>query len=119
MRKFLLLLVLGLFCTIAQAVPADNAPGKVRQPDGTTLTVCLHGDEFFNYLTTIDGYTVVQNKAGYYTYARLDGDRLVASDHIARDQRSAADNAYLAGVPKGLVSNAMVQRGVPRLDYPD
>ncbi len=111
MRKFLLLLVLGLFCTIAQAVPADNAPGKVRQPDGTTLTVCLHGDEFFNYLTTIDGYTVVQNKAGYYTYARLDGDRLVASDHIARDQRSAADNAYLAGVPKGLVSNAMVQRG--------
>ena len=60
MRKFLLLLVLGLFCTIAQAVPADNAPGKVRQPDGTTLTVCLHGDEFFNYLTTIDGYTVVQ-----------------------------------------------------------
>lgn len=111
MRKFLLLLVLGLFCTIAQAVPADNAPGKVRQPDGTTLTVCLHGDEFFNYLTTIDGYTVVQNKAGYYTYARLDGDRLVASDHIARDQRSAADNAYLAGVPKGLVSNAMLQRG--------
>ena len=116
MRKFLLLLVLGLFCTIAQAVPADNAPGKVRQPDGTTLTVCLHGDEFFNYLTTIDGYTVVQNKAGYYTYARLDGDRLVASDHIARDQRSAADNAYLAGVPKGLVSNAMVQRGTRLLN---
>ncbi len=116
MRKFLLLLVLGLFCTIAQAVPADNAPGKVRQPDGTTLTVCLHGDEFFNYLTTIDGYTVVQNKAGYYTYARLDGDRLVASDHIARDQRSASDNAYLAGVPKGLVSNAMVKRGTRLLN---
>ena len=102
---------MGLFCAVAQAVPADSTPGKVHQPDGTTLTVCLHGDEFFNYLTTVDGYTVVQNKAGYYTYACLNGDRLVASNHIARDQRSAADNAYLAGIPKGLVSNAMVQRG--------
>ncbi len=106
-----MLFVMGLMCAIAQAVPADNAPGTVRQPDGTTLTVCLHGDEFFNYLTTSDGYTVVKNKAGFYTYARLDGDRLVASNYIARDQRNAVDKAYLASVPKGLVSNAMVQRG--------
>ena len=108
---------MGLISAIAQAVPADPAPATVHQPDGTTLTLILHGDEFFNYLTTSDGYTVVQNKAGYYTYARLDGDRLVASDCIARDQRTAADQIYLSGVPKGLTSKAMVQRGKSLLNH--
>ena len=100
-------------CLVARAVPADPTPAQVSQPDGTSLTLVLHGDEFFNYLTTIDGYTVVKNKAGFYTYARLDGNSLVASDLIARDEakRSAADRAFLANVHKGLVSYAMVQSG--------
>ena len=114
MKKTLFLLVGGLLCLVARAVPADPTPYKVTQPDGTTLTLTLHGDEFFNYLTTIDGYTVERNDAGFYTYARLDGDRLVPSDRIARDaeHRTAADRAALAVVPKGLKSEAMVQRGI-------
>ena len=111
MKNLLLLLVMGLMCLNALAVPADPTPATVTQPDGTTLTIVLHGDEFFNYLTTTDGYTVVKNKAGYYTYARLDGDRLVASNTVARDNRTAADRAYLAGVPKSLKSQAMVEQG--------
>ena len=113
MRKTLLFFALGLFCALAYAVPADPMPARVQQPDGTSLTLCLHGDEFFNYLTTSDGYTVVKNAAGYYTYARLDGNRLVASDVIARDenQRTAGDRAALAGLPLGLTSPEMVQRG--------
>ena len=96
MKKTLLLIAMGMVCMFAHATPADPTPAKVTQPDGTTVTVQLHGDEFFNYLTTLDGYTVVKNKAGYYTYARLDGNQLVASDRIARDNRTAADKAYLA-----------------------
>ena len=111
MRKFLSFFVLGLMCLTLQAVPADPTPGQITQPDGTKLTVILHGDEFFNYLTTEDGYTIVKNEAGYYTYARLDGSNLVASNFIARNDRTAADRAYLAGVPKGLTSPAMVQDG--------
>ena len=117
MKKTLFLLVMGLLCLVARAVPADPTPSKVTQPDGTTLTVTLHGDEFLNYLTTLDGYTVVKNEAGYFTYARLDGNRLVASDRIARDNRTAADKAYLAAVPKGLKSNAMVERGTRLLSH--
>ena len=104
-------------CLVARAVPADPTPAIVTQPDGTTLTLVLHGDEFMNYLTTSDGYTVVKNKAGYYTYARIDGNDLVASNCIARDNRTAADRAYLAGVPKGLTSPAMVQRGKKMLNH--
>ena len=92
MRKILLLLVVGLCGLMAHAIPADPTPVKVTQPDGSTLTIKLHGDEFFHFTTTSDGYTVVKNSGGYYTYARLDGDHLVASDRIARDpsRRSAA-----------------------------
>ena len=112
MRNFLTILVTGLMCCLsAHATPADPTPGQVTQPDGSKLTVVLHGDEFFNYLTTTDGYTVVKNEAGYYTYARLDGNTLAASTCIARDARSAGDRAYLAAMPKGLTSPAMVQRG--------
>ena len=119
MRKILLFFALGLMCLVSRAVPADPTPGQVTQPDGTKLTVVLHGDEFCNYLTTIDGYTVVKNKAGFYTYARLDGNSLVAGDLIARDEakRTAADRAVLASLPKGLVGNDMVQRGKKMLKH--
>ena len=116
MKKTLLLIAMGMVCMFAHATPADPTPAKVTQPDGTTVTVQLHGDEFFNYLTTLDGYTVVKNEAGYYTYARLDGNQLVASDRIARDNRTAADKAYLAGVSKGLTSKDQVERGAKLLN---
>ena len=113
MRNFLVLFALALVCLAAHAVPADPTPAQVTQPDGSKLTAVLHGDEFFNYLTTADGYTIVKNEAGYYTYAQLDGNRLVAGRLIARDenQRTAADRAVLASVPKGLTSMEMVERG--------
>ena len=108
---------MALMCLSVSAVPADPTPARLTQPDGSVVTVVLHGDEFFNYLTTSDGYTVVKNEAGFYTYARLDGNMLMASDRIARDNRSAADQAYLAGVPKGLTSPAMAQRGKKLLNH--
>ena len=104
---------MGLMCLIARAVPADPTPAQITQPDGSKLTLVLHGDEFFNYLTTVDGYTVVKNNAGYYTYAQLKGDQLIPSHFIARDenQRTDADRAAIANLPKGLTSPAMVQNG--------
>ncbi len=113
MRKCIFVLVMGLMCLIARAVPADPTPAQVTQPDGSKLTLVLHGDEFFNYLTTIDGYTVVKNNAGFYTYAQLKGDQLIPSHFIARDenQRTDADRAAIANLPKGLTSPAMVQNG--------
>lgn len=113
MRNYLLLFMMGLLCLTVRAIPADPRPIQVTQPDGTTLTVTLHGDEFFHFTTTSDGYTVLKNEAGYYTYARLDGDRLVAGSRIARDpsQRSVADRAALASIPKGLTDRVMATSG--------
>ncbi len=89
----------------ALAVPADPRPLTVSQPDGTQLTIKNNGDEYYNFLTTADGYTVVKNSDGYYTYAQLTDGHLTASTTVARDaqQRSSADNALLRTLGKGLI----------------
>ena len=106
MKKSLLMLMMGLLCLTVRAIPADPTPVKVTQPDGSTLTITLHGDEFFHFTTTHDGYTVVKNEAGFYTYARLEGDQLVAGTRIARDpiHRTMDDWTALASIPKNLTS---------------
>ena len=79
MKRIFCFLMVGFLCLMAKAIPADPTPIQVTQPDGTTVTVALHGDEFFHFTTTLDGYTVVKNAQGFYTYAMLDGDNLAAS----------------------------------------
>lgn len=117
MKKIFVLISVGLLCLMARAIPADPTPMKVTQPDGSTLTISLHGDEFFHITTTHDGYTVMKDGAGYYTYAQLDGDRLVSSGRIARDaaQRNAGDRVFLSSIPKRLTGQSMVQSGQRRL----
>ena len=114
MMKKLVFFLLGLSCLMAKAIPADPTPIQVTQPDGTKLTVVLHGDEFVHYTSTVDGYTIVKNKAGFYTYATLAGNHLVPGDRIARDvdHRTAADRAALAAIPKGLTDPSKVRSGV-------
>ena len=119
MKKILVLLFLmGMLSLPMHAIPADPTPMPVTQPDGTTLTIKLHGDEFFHYTTTLDGYTVLKNAAGYYTYARQQADgNLVPGDLIARDaaNRTAADRAALAGIPKGLTDRTATDNGSKKL----
>ena len=113
MKRNCLLVALGLLCLMARAIPADPTPAVITQPDGSTLTVVLHGDEFFHFTTTADGYTVVKNAAGYYTYATFDGNDLVSSNRIARDagQRSASDRTFLTSIGRGLTSAVKADTG--------
>ncbi len=64
-------------CTLAAmlwAAPADPRPHTILQPDGTELTICLHGDEFANYTTTDDGFLITANEQGVYEYATIASD---------------------------------------------
>ena len=54
------------------AVPATPYPVNITQPDGTELTIRLHGDEYFNYKTTLDGFTLIPDANGVLTYAQAD-----------------------------------------------
>lgn len=118
MRKKILAGILTLMtCLLVNAIPADNTPITVTQPDGSQLTIVLHGDEFMHFMTTSDGYTVTQNAQGYYCYAQLQNNQLVASEHIAHNptDRTTDDYAILAQLPKHLTSSAMQQTGAAKL----
>ena len=102
MKKVLLLAILQVFALAAMAVPAHPKPVKVQQPDGSYVTIRLHGDEWLNFTTTEDGYSVVKDQRGYYVYAELKDQQLKPTAQVAHDAklRSAAEQAFLNGVKK-------------------
>lgn len=112
MKKITLLLLCMIAMLRASAVPAYPYPVTVAQPDGTMLEIQGQGDEFYHFTTTADGYTVVKNDAGYYVYAQLSGNQLVATSRIAHnpDSRTAADVAWLNATGKMLTEQTSVNR---------
>lgn len=51
------------------AVKAPSYPIRIKQPDGQTIEVFMHGDEFFRYCTTADGKLIAKGGDGYFRYA--------------------------------------------------
>ena len=71
MKRLIICTLLTLLTAISiQAARALSEPFDVTQPDGTTLTIILHGDEYVNWLTTTDGTMVVETKQGYFSSRR-------------------------------------------------
>ncbi|MBR7043591.1 MAG: M6 family metalloprotease domain-containing protein [Prevotella sp.] len=97
-RLFMILMAVAMFLPQLQAVPAEGNPVKVKQPDGTYLTIRLVGDEFMSFNVTEDGFTVVKNEEGYYVYAQQAADgELVPTTQIAHDeaQRQGEEQSFL------------------------
>ena len=102
LAAFMLFMFL-LFVPRINAVPAYPYPITITQPDGSTLTVQLHGDEFRKVRSTTDGYVIRKNERGFYTYAvRDEQNRIVAGEKVARDpeKRTADERVYLSRVLK-------------------
>ncbi|MCH4156569.1 MAG: M6 family metalloprotease domain-containing protein [Muribaculaceae bacterium] len=104
-KSIFLAIALAIFgFTTAFAVPACPQPVKVTQPDGSSLTISLVGDEFMHYNTTLDGYTVVKRSDGSYVYAALSNGAVVPSNVVAHDafKRTASEKSYLWSVSKNM-----------------
>lgn len=87
------------------ASPAYPYPISYKQPDGSTLTITLKGDEHVKWAISEDGYTLLRDKKGYFEYANTDGrGYLVPSGRIARDvaKRTVNDVNFLSSISKGL-----------------
>ena len=104
MKKILSFVTFVIICGFqsVMAVPAHKGAVKMTQPDGTTVTIRLHGDEYLSFNTTTDGYSIVKNNQGYYVYAELRNGQLQPTARVAHDvvERSADEQSYLSGIKK-------------------
>ncbi len=87
------------------AVTARPQPVAYTQPDGSSITLVLKGDEFIHWAETTDGYTIMSNRQGTYEYASLDqSGNLVFSGVQAHDaaSRDAAESVFIQQLRPGL-----------------
>ena len=107
-RKILAALALAGLAAIhtANAIPADPEAKKVRQPDGSTITVFIRGDEHAHLLVGDDGTPLFYNpKTKAYEYAQLQGTHITGSGIMAKDAaaRDAKAKAYVEAMNAGQI----------------
>lgn len=98
---FIQLVLLPVF-----AVKAYPNPIVITQPDGTKLTVQLHGDEFHHFHTTEDNYLIKRTARGYFNYATINAQgKTVETNYKAQNvnKRTASDIQFLKSINKATV----------------
>jgi len=96
--KRLILLALLICATLAsRAIPADPRPRTIKQPDGSSLTIQLIGDEHFSYYATSDRLPILLTNDGSYRYASVKNGMLTATDVVAHEpeHRTTTESAFL------------------------
>lgn len=87
------------------AVPATPNPITVKQADGTEITIRLRGDEFFNYKTTLDGYTLIPDDKGILTYAQSDTKGRLYSSRVKAnnaEKRNLTEKVFVQGLRRNI-----------------
>ena len=110
MKKYTLLLVILLVAAVAYAVPAHRMSKKVKQSDGTELTVVLAGDEALHFYTTLDGKPVVKEVNGDYSYAMFSSEgKFVSTQCLAHDKnvRTVVENAFIESIDYEMMSASL------------
>ncbi len=114
---------LGLLLCVpqdAEAIKAYPRPVTITQPDGTKITVRIHGDESFHYTTTIDGFMLERDKTGFFRYVNYDFNTGVKtlSAQRARNvgERTAEEKTFVANLKAAqLITADMKTRRTPML----
>ncbi len=83
-------LLLAMALNLVVAAPARRQPFTHTQPDGTTITVKLQGDEFHHYYTTTDGDYVTLCDDGYFRYTVIDADNNLVAGNVVVGSSSPA-----------------------------
>ena len=69
----------------AWAVPALRGKYQYKQPDGTVVTLELHGDEYYHWTTDNSGRTVEMDQRGFYRQVSIS-----EAEHRARRAKALA-----------------------------
>lgn len=98
MKKKTLLLMLTLLMSInSWGAKAFPGPYTFTQPDGTRLSVTLHGDEYFSYYTTLDGVILVREGDIFYVAEIADNGDIKSSNILAHNNgaRSSKEISFI------------------------
>ena len=109
-RNLLLSLLLFAAAPVLRALPADPTPRRVVQPDGSTLTVRLCGDEHFHYHLSLDSLPLVQRE-GFFYYATVGEGNLNATALRARNiaERTPEEISFVKNFNKPAALDALRQ----------
>jgi M6 family metalloprotease-like protein len=90
---------------VSGSMPAYPYSVSFVQPDGSSLTIFLKGDEYLNWAKTTDDYTLLKNDMNGFEYAKTDaGGNLVLSGILANDpgKRANEEEAFLQTITRNL-----------------
>ena len=73
------------------SLPADPTPRVITQPDGSTITIVMHGDEYGSYITNTDGQIIQRCDDGFFRYSQMVDNNCIATEFIARDNDNNAE----------------------------
>ena len=89
----LFLMALCFSVSTAHAAKANQTPFTVRQADGSTLMVVLHGDESYSWYTTLDGVMLSHVNQSFFISSINQQGLLLPTTQLAHEaqQRSTAE----------------------------
>ena len=99
MKKNILLTVLLALCATLTAIAGPAYPGRINytQPDGSTIGICLHGDEYCHWVTDDAGNILEQDADGFWRVSQtITRNTLGVRQQEAAARRAAAAEAFKA-----------------------
>ena len=114
-RKFIVSSIFAAVTAAMSAIPASDSPMLRTLPDGTGIEIMLHGDENFHYATLLDGSIVKEGDDGYFYYAEVTADGIVATPYKVGDNVPKQRVVKSTGVKnrlQALRSQALQRRAV-------
>lgn len=102
-----MMIVTAFLCGDSAAAPAAGKALQLVQPDGSSFTARLCGDEFMKVMTTADGKAVIQEADGWYCYAVYNSSGTKISSGIRVGETLPADVASASmDIPYGIIGEA-------------
>jgi len=94
--KVALAIAFAFFAASASAVPAYPGIIETPQPDGTVVRIYLKGDERRNWAETPDGFSLLRDNRGFWTFARVNDSGIAEPSDI--EYRNSSHEALKAGI---------------------
>ena len=92
MKRVIASIAIAMWVVASWAVKADPTPTVVTQPDGTQLTIIVHGDEDCNWYTTSDGVLLCPIGNSYFVASISANGEIAPTTLLAHERSMRSDN---------------------------